>query len=368
MQKTGTRVATLSVVLLALPVLVAGGGCGCGDDLVPTPFGVRDLVECPPIDIVFLMDTSGSMEDEAAALCAAIRNVETELLRRGAEVANVTLLGITETAEDTSDPVAFGCITAHVAETYGTAVPGSPPPAIAVLEDDEDWGPATAVVAANHPWVPGALRLIVPISDEGPYDGDPCDDPGDDRDIITHAIDVATTNNVIVSPIAGTGSDACVVNLGIVLAQGTGGTAFRSIDPANEIAGFVVQLIENACRGTGRATCPNEQLRVFDDDNDLDDVFDVFLDGQLLFRTPAPGGSSAPCINDLPSGRHTLRIVFVSDEDDPGGQNPSDSGNYGIVLVNGVTFVDGPGVTGPVTADGELFPPGTFDEYVIDVP
>ncbi|MHC4732624.1 MAG: hypothetical protein ACYS6Z_18810, partial [Planctomycetota bacterium] len=38
---------------------------------------------CPPVDIVFLMDTSGSMEDEAEALCNAIAGVEQLLLDQG---------------------------------------------------------------------------------------------------------------------------------------------------------------------------------------------------------------------------------------------------------------------------------------------
>lgn len=367
MARTNVRNAILVLILVALPLTTAGTGCGCGSDNLYSG-GVQDLVQCPPIDIVFLMDTSGSMEDEAAALCTAIEGVERELLRRGARVAAITLLGITETAADTDDPEAYACITRHVAETYGTAVPGTPPPALALLEDDEDWGPATAIVAANHPWAPGALRLIVPISDEGPFDGDPCDDPGDDRDIIQHAILVADANQVVVSPIAGTGSDACTVNLGIALAQGTGGTAFRSLDPANEIATFVLQLIENACRGTDVGTCRGELLRVFDDSSELDDQFDVFLDDAFLFRTPLGAGETAPCINDLPSGEHVLRVEFVLDQDDPGGNDPNEDGTYGIVLIGGVTFVSGPGVETAVTASGDLFPQGAAHEYVIDVP
>jgi hypothetical protein len=31
--------------------------------------------DCPPIDLVFIMDTSGSMRDEAAVLCAEIHSV-----------------------------------------------------------------------------------------------------------------------------------------------------------------------------------------------------------------------------------------------------------------------------------------------------
>lgn len=363
------RGVLLSTALLATALGVGGTGCGCGSDELPGPVApARDLVECLPVDIVFLMDTSSSMDDEATALCDAIGTVQADLSARGANVARVSLFGITEDANeiDSDNPGAFSCLASHVAKTYGTAVPGSPPPAVAFLQDNESWSAASAIVAGEHPWVPGALRLIVPISDEGPFDGDPCDDPGDDRISIEHCIDVAIANEVIVSPITGTGSSACVVALAVELAQGTGGTAFSSIDPANELATFVEQLVENACRGDRVATCEGEQLRVFDDSSELDDQFDVFVDGEFLFRTPIGGGATNPCINDIPSGRHTLRIVFVQDVDDPGGLDPDQDGTYGVVLLNGFQFAKGPGVESAVTASGDLFPQGDFHEYTID--
>ena len=152
------------------------------------------------------------------------------------------------------------------------------------------------------------------------------------------------------------------------LAEGTGGTAFLSIDPATQMATFIAHLVENACRGTEVDTCRGEQLRVFDDSDALDDQFDVFVDGELLFRTPIGGGAGIPCINSIPSGGHDLRIVFVQDVDDPDGLDPDQNGTYGIVLLGGIEFVSGPGVETDVTASEELFPQGSAHDYVIDVP
>ena len=98
--------------------------------------------------------------------------------------------------------------------------------------------PAAAVVAANFAWTPGAVRVVVPISDEGPCRGNACSDPGSDRDSIDNAIAVANAQvpPVIVSPIAGTSSNACVTTLGGDLAAGTRGTAFVSSDPNLDLA------------------------------------------------------------------------------------------------------------------------------------
>ncbi|MFT4569301.1 MAG: hypothetical protein ACI8TX_000487 [Hyphomicrobiaceae bacterium] len=86
--------------------------------------------------------------------------------------------------------------------------------------DNEDWGNATSILADEFPWTPGALRVIVPISDEGPDNGDSCRDPGDDRDAIENAIVLANENDVTVSPIAADGASDCVVELGQDIAAG----------------------------------------------------------------------------------------------------------------------------------------------------
>ena len=370
------RLPAFAFALFSVALLLGNPGCGARPEVAPgtglvdqeLPEPGHDLLECPPIDIVFIMDTSSSMEDEAAALCSAISQVEAELVSRGAVVANVSLLGIDADAADL--PADFACLTGNVVDAYGAEVPGTPSNGDVVsIQNDEDWGPAMAIVAANHPWSPGALRLIVPISDESPSKGNPCRIPGDDQDTVTHAIIIANENNVIISPIAGTGTDACEFSLMIALAQGTGGTDFRSTDPVNELSGFVLQLIENACLGSNVDTCPGEQLRVLDDRGSLDDQFDVYLDGELLFRTPLAGGR-APCINSIPSGRHTLRIVFALDKDDPDGSDRGENGDFGIILLNGVDFEDGPGVraTDTTVSAEDLWPQGTYREYTIDVP
>ncbi|MFQ5460953.1 MAG: VWA domain-containing protein, partial [Anaerolineae bacterium] len=87
---------------------------------------------------------------------------------------------------------------------------------------------------------------IVPMSDEGPEDGDPVNDPGDDRDAITAAIAAARANNVIVSPVLGSGFSSGTENLARDLANGTGGRVFLSSDPSQDLADGVANLIGTA--------------------------------------------------------------------------------------------------------------------------
>jgi hypothetical protein len=204
----------------------------CNNDGVPD-----ECLQCPPLDVVFVMDTSGSMDDEGEALCSEIEQVAADLDAIGIEI-NAEFLGITQ--------LDFSCLTDTVENRFGTDVPGDPP-CCPLLGNQEDWGPATAIVAANYPWTPGAVRVIVPLSDEGARDGDPCDDPGSDRQVIENAIVIANQYDVIVSPISGTGSSDCVIGLAEDLAMGTGGMNFISTDPDSDLAEFIFELVLSAC-------------------------------------------------------------------------------------------------------------------------
>ena len=225
-------------------------GCGGGGGGGHGHHGNDVLSTCPPIDIVFVMDTSSSMVDEGSALCSVINQVESDLQAAGATVANLSLLSIVDISP--SAQADFPCLTNSVGTLYGQAVPGSPPLGMETLsngtQDDEDSALATAIVAANHPWAVDSVRIIVPITDEGPFDGDPCNDPGDDRTATEHAALIASQANVIVSPIIGDGADACVVTLLADLAEATDGEATQSVNAAQDLSGIIVGLVEAACR------------------------------------------------------------------------------------------------------------------------
>jgi len=75
------------------------------------------------------------------------------------------LLGILATGGAT-----FSCLTDTVGNLYGVSVPGSPAPGSEELgvpcgaNLNEDWGPATAIVAGVKPWQPDSVRVIVPTA------------------------------------------------------------------------------------------------------------------------------------------------------------------------------------------------------------
>jgi hypothetical protein len=218
----------------------------CNNDLIPD-----ECPLCPTVEVTFIMDTSSSMSDEGSALCGTLSQVVADLQSDLVD-ADVELLGILSTGGST-----FSCLTDTVGNLYGTAVPGSPPAGMETLGEpcganlNEDWGPATAIVAGLKPWQADSVRLIVPISDEGPRCGDPVNDPGDDRDSVNLAIGQAQINDVILSPITGTGSSAGVVAMADLMAANTDGSVFSSVEAAEDLADGIKSIILAACDARG---------------------------------------------------------------------------------------------------------------------
>lgn len=191
-----------------------------------------------PVQMVIIMDTSGSMSDEIGALCTDLAGIVSTLQ---AQNINVTaeFLGITNTRD---------CLTDDVLNLFGPTVPMAPT-CCTTLNQLESWGPASAIVAERYPWVGNGIRLIIPVSDEGPWRGNSCN--GDDMDSAMAAAAVAAANQAILAPIAGTGSNQCVIDLGSMMAAATGGQSFVSTDPAFDLAGFIISLTSGTCAGTG---------------------------------------------------------------------------------------------------------------------
>lgn len=239
---------------------------------------------CPPVDVVFVMDTSGSMMDEAEALCEAMDNIVADLAADGI-VVHPTILGITETPGG-----AFSCLSNDVVALLGGEVPGDG--ASCPFPDSfsayESWGPASAIVAQRFAWNEGSIHVVVPMSDEGPCNGslpDGCNDPGDDRDAIMNAVSIATLHNVVISPVTGTGSDVCVTTLANDVAFMTGGVALATSNPHVDLADAFRSLVEVACET--RDAC---------DDNDVCTVNDTCSENGVCSGTPV---ESIACASDV---------------------------------------------------------------------
>ena len=178
------------------------------------------------VDAILLVDTSDSMNDELVILCEGIDDLINDLERRGI-TAHIIVVGIAETR---------ACAERHVSQLLPEAQ----------THDKEDWGTAIVDLARYYGWTPDAVRLIVPLSDEGPLQGDPVNN--DDKGVIQTAIRAARANHVIVSPALGTRYNPEIEPLARELAQETGGQVFVSQEPDQDLIEGLQNLVLDTTR------------------------------------------------------------------------------------------------------------------------
>ncbi len=176
------------------------------------------------LDVILVVDTSDSMAAELEALCDEIQGVVGDMERHGINVNDV-VLGVAETR---------ACADEHVVRLIPEGE----------TRGKEDWGLAVADLAQHYAWTPGAARLIIPLSNEGPLGGDPVD--GADERAIQAAIQAAQANAVMVSPLLGREFNPEVEPLARDLAQETGGRVFLSKRPDDDMADGLRDLIRAA--------------------------------------------------------------------------------------------------------------------------
>jgi hypothetical protein len=170
--------------------------------------------------LFFLMDTSGSMDDEFDVLCDRIDQIVQGL--QAIIKLDWTILGIKDTRNCTINTV-------HSLAQNPT------------VDDYEDWGPAVEDMSYDI-WKSGYVRILIPISDESAENGD--DWYSDDDAAIDRAKEACRANNVGVIPVIGTPGDESqyqhIINGATELANYCWGSVFLSdADNATLIEGII---------------------------------------------------------------------------------------------------------------------------------
>ncbi len=172
----------------------------------------------PKVDIQFVIDTSGSMDDEWRDI-------------------NSLLGSLTQSIEELGIDLDYSLLTLGQNLTQGIYNGQT------IYAGQEDWGPGTAWVARNHSWREGAVRIIIPISDENAYRGGGSS-TWEDLISVSEAGDIAKENNVTVYPFYGDGSHRHVIINMESLAAATGGQVFYFADTTgvtNDLKNIIVK-------------------------------------------------------------------------------------------------------------------------------
>ena len=233
-----------------------------------------------PVDVVFVVDTSGSMLDDQGTVNSFRIAMTNAIIEEGVVLMKENL-GITETVSG------FG-LQDNVLNRFGDTVPGGNELlTCGPLDHIESWAAGTAIVAERYPWRKNSLRIIIPVSDEGPCRGEPCD--FFDEKSIENAINIALLHDVTVFPLMITNADQCVLQEGFRLAFFTSGEMFLSHQPPEDMAQAIVQLV----RDSTRAPMENNIIR--------GGVADDFLEN-VAIEQASPGSGLATILAACPLG------------------------------------------------------------------
>ncbi|MEQ1559026.1 MAG: hypothetical protein ABL933_08850 [Methyloglobulus sp.] len=218
------------------------------DSLHPCGGGVPSAQK---VDLVILIDTSGSMSDEATGLSNAADAAVTAAKKKCAGDLRVEYLGLSG--------IWIGTKFTTTLETYltGKGVPVASLLSLGGAGDPQENG-ARGIedLAKFFDWRAGAQRAIFYLSDEGLEGGDPQD--AADVSEATNAINAANAATAKVFTYAGTGIGAATQAEYARVATNTGGQAF--VNPVASLGGFQTVLENIICASTGAPGCAPAKL------------------------------------------------------------------------------------------------------------
>ncbi|MFQ5459155.1 MAG: hypothetical protein ACE5EL_00010 [Anaerolineae bacterium] len=224
-------IGPLAVGRHTVTLRAADGSKQEGQDTVTVNVQRDQCAAANTVDLVFVLDTSPAMSRWLGGACSTIKDTLAAFSQGGFDTRS-RVLGVTQPAE---------CADSSVR----AVIPNS------AADHPADWGVAVGELSLQYPWRPGATRIIVPVSNQGPEDGDPVEDPGADRDTVNAAIGAALRGRVAIAPmlvLAGLGPqpEPPELPLAYELAKATGGQVLAWHDAKEPVAAQILRLVPAA--------------------------------------------------------------------------------------------------------------------------
>ncbi len=198
------------------------------------------------MDIVFLIDTSGSMGPVWDTLDSDLNSLINSIRNSGVDL-NVTVYALGHLPG-----VPLPNISSFTYPMTTTWFNG----ANISIPNDESWGTALSWIALWYPWRENAIRVAIPISDECAYNGGVSSEDANDMQAVNESSSLCANNSVIVFPfyhtLYYTPPLACIPEMEKV-ANATGGAVFNITDMENFSSVFL--SVFNLARGAEYISC-----------------------------------------------------------------------------------------------------------------
>ena len=192
------------------------------------------------VDLVFVIDTSGSMNDEWNSLCNVMNNIKESVEKEGYKL-NVTLYALGEGSN-------IGNVDINCPYTILNCSDINSDLGLSLNCNNgncwqESWGPGAEWAVKNHPWRKDVLsKILFVVGDEGPYCGNGLDE--NDKNSVERAAQAAIDNNVTIFGLWGIniGKDLKVLFKNISEPTGGNATKFNTANP-NEVIRVITDAI-----------------------------------------------------------------------------------------------------------------------------
>lgn len=195
---------------------------------------IEEGTELAKIDLVFIVDTSGSMNDEWNLLPQILVDLTDLITKMGIDLEYkiYSLQRQVYLSDLPTELLNKGIFKGQFMD-------------LSTIDCNyECWGPATAWVAENYAWRNDSFRIVVPISDEACFMGSDTNDWIDDEYSINEATNLCKENQVEAYPFYGelSGYIEEVKREMQILAQGTGGEMFFFQD-ASQVVNYLSRVL-----------------------------------------------------------------------------------------------------------------------------
>lgn len=210
-----------------------------------------------PLDLVVVIDTSGSMQDEATELSAAADAAIQAAAQSCPSDLRVAWLGIEGTWVVPGEVTKFTQTLRDY--LHGLGVPDAD--IVGTPGDQEDGAAAVIDISDHFDWRPGAARAIFYLGDEALEGGNP--QTADDVTAANSSIATANAQGVTVFTYLGTpfgAANQTTANEYARLANDTGGQAFT--EPIANLGGFQSVLEQIICASGGDACQPIDEPKI----------------------------------------------------------------------------------------------------------